>query len=241
MKSLKSAILYECMTSFRFVWIFYAAECAVVLLIMSVAALAEGGLEGVSTKCLELNTLFYVAILGGLGFQEDFKMLIQNGFTRKYIFAATGSMFCFISGTMALVDTAAGHFLHYLSPDYSSLFGSIYGYGHLAVNWLWLFLLYTAVCSLMYFIILVINKAGKTGSICLGVGFGALILLTVGLFQYVFSAETIDSILEFLMRTMGFMADGTVNLILPVLTLLVLTVILGGGVYAVIRRIELRK
>lgn len=68
-----------------------------------------GTFEDIGTNRLEMNTLFYVGVLGVLGFNQDFKMLMQNGFTRKYIFIATLSMFCFISGTMALVDMVAGN------------------------------------------------------------------------------------------------------------------------------------
>ena len=50
----------------------------------------SGSFENVGTNCLEINTLFFVSILGALGFKEDFKTLIQNGFTRKYIFKASG-------------------------------------------------------------------------------------------------------------------------------------------------------
>lgn len=240
MKNLKSIIQYECMTSFKFIWIFYAIQYAIVAFITIIVGLVIGNFKDIGTNCLEINTFIYVGILGILGFKEDFKMLIQNGFTRKYIFIATTSMFGFICGIMALVDTVVGNILHYLNDSYASIYGSIYGYDHLFMNWLWLFLLYLTFCCLLYLIILVINKAEKTAAICLGVGFGGVVLLVIALFRYIFSAETIGSILEFLMKTMGFMPDGTVNYIFPVLTLFLLSVILGGCAYAIIRRTELK-
>ena len=86
MKNLKSIIQYECMTSFKYIWIFYAIQYAIVGLITITIGLIMGTFEDVGTNCLELNTLVYISILGVLGFNEDFKMLIQNGFTRKYIY-----------------------------------------------------------------------------------------------------------------------------------------------------------
>lgn len=86
MKTLKSIIQYECMTSFKYIWIFYAIQYAIVGLITITIGLVMGTFEDVGTNCLELNTLVYISILGVLGFKEDFKMLIQNGFTRKYIY-----------------------------------------------------------------------------------------------------------------------------------------------------------
>ena len=52
-------------------------------------------------------------------------------------------------------------------------------------------------------------------------------MLIIALFRYVFTAEIVGNILEFLMKAMGFMADGTINYIFPALTLFVLAVILG--------------
>ena len=167
-------------------------------------------------------------------------MLIQNGFTRKYIFIATLSMFGFISGTMALIDTIVGNLIHHYNNSYSTLYGSIYGYDNLFMNWLWLFLLYVTFCCLLYLIILIINKTGKNVSIILGVIFGGIVLLIVALFRYVFTGETIHNILEFLMKAMGFMADGTINYIFPTITLFILLAILGSGAYAIIRRTELK-
>lgn len=239
MKDLKSVIQYECVTSFKYIWIFYAIECAFVGFITLIIGFVMGTFEEVGINGLEINTLVYVGILGGLGFKEDFKMLIQNGFTRKYIFTATVLMFCFISGTMALVDTAAGNFIHNVNNGYSSVYGSIYGYDNIFMNWLWLFLLYVTFCLLLYFIILVINKAGKNRSIYLGIALGGIVLLTTALFRYVFSMETIGNILEFMRKAMGFMPDGTINYLFPALTLLVLAGGFGAGSYAVIRRTEL--
>lgn len=240
MRNLKAVIQYECTTSFKYIWIFYGIMYAVIAFITVLVGISTGDFSKVTTNCLEINTLIYVGILGALGFREDFKMLIQNGFTRKYIFIATFSMFCFISGTMALVDTAAGNLHHYFNQNYDSVFGGIYGYKNLFANWLWLFLLYVAVCCLLYLVVLVINKLGKSSSICLGIAFGGAVLVLIALFKYVFSRELVNSFINFMIKAMGFMADGTINLLFPVLTLLAAAAVLGGGAYAVLRRTELK-
>ena len=240
MKDLKSIIQYECVTSFKYIWIFYAIQYALVGFITIIIGLVMGTFEDVGTNCLEINTLIYVGILGVLGFKDDFKMLIQNGFTRKYIFIATIAMFCFISGTMALVDTIVGNLIHHINNSYSSVYGGIYNYDNIFMNWIWLFLLYVTFCCLLYLIILIINKVGKNVSIYLGIVLGGVILLIVALFRYVFTGETISNILEFLMKAMGFMTDGTINYLFPALTLFALVAILGAGSYAVIRRTELK-
>ena len=240
MKDLKSIIRYECMTSFKYIWIFYIIQYAFIAFITITIGLVMGSFEDFGANCIEQNTLIYIGILGVLGFTNDFKTLIQNGFTRKYIFIATLSMFCFIAGTMALVDTIVGNLIHHFNYSYSSLYGGIYGYDNILMNWLWLFLLYVTLCCLLYLIILIINKTGKTVSIFLGIVFGGIVLLIVALFRYVFTGEIIQNILEFLMKAMGFMANGTINHLFPALTLLVLVTIFGTSSYAIIRRTELK-
>ena len=78
MNKLKSIIQYECMTSFKYIWIFYAIQYAIVSLITLIIGISIGTFENIGTNALEINTLIYVSILGVLGFKEDFKMLIQN-------------------------------------------------------------------------------------------------------------------------------------------------------------------
>lgn len=141
---------------------------------------------------------------------------------------------------MAFIDTIVGNLLHYFNNDYSSLYSGIYGYDNIFMNWLWLFLVYVLVCCLLYLAILVINKVGKTISIYLGVALGGIVLIVIALFRYVFSAETIRNIFEFLTKAMGFMTDGTINYLLPALALLLLITVLGSCSYAIIRRTELK-
>ena len=105
MNKLKTIIQYECATSFKYIWLFYGIQYTIVTLISIIIGISVGTFENVGTNCLEINSLIYVGILGVLGFKEDFRMLLQNGFTRKYIFIATFSLFCFISGIMALTET----------------------------------------------------------------------------------------------------------------------------------------
>ena len=105
MKKLGTVIRYECVTSFKYIWIFYAIEYAVVAAVFLLSYITNGSSGKIGTNGLEFNSFIYVGILGILGFKEDFKMLIQNGFTRKYIFLSTFSLFAFISGIMSLVDT----------------------------------------------------------------------------------------------------------------------------------------
>lgn len=240
MKNLKSIIQYECMTSFKYMWVFYAIQYSITGFITLIIGITMGSFENVGSNALELSTLVYVSVLGALGFKDDFKMLLQNGFIRKYIFISTLSMFIFVSAIMALIDTIIGNLIHYFTNNYFTIYGLIYGYDNLFMNWIWLLLIYVIFCCLLYLIILIINKVGKNVSIILGILFGGIILMVVALFNYVFAEETIHNVLEFLMKTMGFMSDGTINHIFPVITLCVIVAILGASSYAILRCTELK-
>ncbi len=160
----------------------YICVFAAISVISAIIYISTGDMEKIGTNGLELNSMIYVGILGVFGFKEDFKMLIQNGFTRKYIFLATLSLFAFTSAIMAAVDTIVGNALHAVASGYFSLFGGLYGYEHsFFLNWLWLFLAYMLVCCLLYLSILIINKIGKVASIYLAIGLGLTVVLIIRL------------------------------------------------------------
>ena len=239
MTKLKSAVLYEYSTKIRAMGIFYLIQYLIVALIFSIIAICTEGNE-TGSNALEFSSVVFVSVIGVLGYKEDFKALIQNGYTRKYIFGATICMFALLAGTMALIDTIIGNSLHLFNNNYFTLYGSLYGFGNVFANWLWLTALYLMFCSLFYLAILVVNRVGKTVSLLLGVGICGIIVLVAALFQFVLSDETVGKAAEFMMRAMGFMGDGTRNLFLPILSFLAIGVVFAIGSYAVIRRTELR-
>ena len=140
MKKLLTVIRYECETSFKYIWVFYLALAWIIPAVSGIIFLLASEVGNVN--CLELNSIIFVSIVGILQMKEDFRMLMQNGFTRTYIFLGTMAQFVFISVLMSLVDTLLGTALRVLLSgycNYQTIFGSLYGYGHPAVlGWLWL-------------------------------------------------------------------------------------------------------
>ncbi len=239
MNKLKSAVLYEYSTKIKAMGIFYLIQYLIVALIFAIVAICTEGNE-TGSNTLEFSSVVFVSVIGVLGYKEDFKALIQNGYTRKYIFGATICMFTLLAGTMALIDTIIGNYIHLFNSNYFTLYSSLYGFGNVFTNWLWLTALYLMFCSLFYFAVLVINRVGKTVSLLIGVGVCSIILLVIALFQFVFSDEFARKTVEILLKAMGFMSDGTIILSFPILSFLVIGVIFGIGSYAVICRTELR-
>ena len=240
MNKLKTIIHYECKTSFKYIWYFYAIQYAILALVTFIIAMCTGNYGNIGSNGIEINTMIYIGVLGVLGFKEDFKMLIQNGFNRKYIFIAELTMFAFISGIMALVDTLIGTLLSNFSSNYQSLFISIYGNANLFVNWLCLFLVYMVICTLFFLSILIINKIGKKVALYFIVLLAGSITLLVTLFKVVLSRETAANVLAFVLKSFGFMQDGSINYFFPVFTLVLVVSILCLGAYSVVSRTELR-
>lgn len=242
MKKLRTVIRYECITSFKYIWIFYAILFSIILGIWGMFYINTGSTDKIGSNLLEINTFIYVGILGVLGFKEDFKMLIQNGFTRQYIFIATISLFVFISSIMAFVDTIAGIGLHALSNNYSSLFNDIYGFGHsYFIHWLWLFLAYTLTCCTSYLVVLIINKIGKKSSTIIGVTFGLVCFLAIpAILQLVIPETLANDIIEVCVKLVGYMSDGTIMFLYPVVFLTVIIGVLSFFSYFIIRRTELK-
>ena len=240
MRKLKQAILYECATKIRPVAIFYAIECAITAAIFAIVSILTGG-KHMGSNGLEISSVVFVSVLGILSYREDFKELIQNGYTRKYIYLSNICMFLVVCGTMALIDTIVGNGIHHFTGGtYFTLYGVLYGYGDPLANWLWLTALYLMVCSVFYLGALVISKVGKLVFLFIGVGISGLILLVGALFQFVLSAETVQAIALFCRTAMGFLGDGSIYVALPVLTFLILAALLNALSYGVIRRTELK-
>lgn len=243
MNKLKSIIQYECMTSFKYIWIFYAIQYAIVGLITLIIGIVSGSFENVGIQIVwKFNTLFFVSILGPAlrVLKKILKHLYKTDLHVNIFSLRQLSLFSFMSGIMAFIDTVVGNFLHYFNKDYTSLYSGIYGYDNIVMNWLWLFLVYVMFCCLLYLTILIINKIGKTMSIYCGILFIGCIVLITALFRYVFSAELVKNILNFFMKAAGFVKGDTINYFYPSFSLLLIIGILGTTSFVVIRRTELK-
>ena len=129
-----------------------------------------------------------------------------------------------------------------VASGYFSLFGGLYGYEHsFFLNWLWLFLAYMLVCCLLYLSILIINKIGKVASIYLAIGLGLTVVLIIpALLKFVLPEDFAEAAITFAVKAIGFVAEGAVNFLYPIMSLLLIAGILSIGSYLIIRRTELK-
>lgn len=111
MSKLRPLVAFEITTTIKYLTIFYCIEFSMVAVTLLLTWLGRGSLDHPYFACMESCAMIFIFIFGIFGFAEDFKMLLQNGFTRCYIFIATLALFLQTAATLALVDTLAARFL----------------------------------------------------------------------------------------------------------------------------------
>ena len=189
--------------------------------------------------------MIFVFIFGTLGFGEDFKMLLQNGFTRRVHFVAALVLFVVTAMLLALVDTLAARGIEAVAHGYWSLFTAIYGPNQaLALQFLWRFGVYLVLACAGYFCALVVARLGTKRTIFLGIVLwcmGVLALPTLYMellpdaWRYSFGTQVNTALLH----CAGFTAEG-VQLAWPIVSLTVLAAFGFAACFALVRRAPLR-
>lgn len=238
---LKTIIKFECFTSLKPLAIFYAILYGIILFGYLIAWMIQGHLGDAVFNGTEMACMIYLGVLGSLGFNEDFKFFMQNGFTRKSILIGTFGMFTFISLLMAFVDTCMTALLMRFT-GFASLFSQIYGPGHsILIQFIWLFSLYFLVSSLMYLLNLISNKIGKKIFYFILITLGlVLFVITPLLFNLVLPRDLVMDIVYGVLRVIGYRSDGTIQFLIPILTIAAVNVLIMISSYHVIKKTELK-
>lgn len=242
MKKLLPIIRYECATIIKYVWIFYAIMCGVVLISFALTYILTGSFGKLSLNALEINSMVYLCVMAILGSGQDFKMLLQNGYPRKYIYLGALSLFLFTSVLMVTVDMTIAAILRGVSARYLSLFHVIYGEDHsIFINWIWTFCIYLFVCSLAYFFAVLQRKIGKIPFVITGVAIGMTVLLILPALVLVYLPEEARAkLFTFIARVFGFLADGSISFLNPLLATLLIFCLFSASSYLLLSRTELR-
>lgn len=245
MSKLRPLVAFEITTAIKYLTIFYCIEFSMVAVTLLLTWLGRGSLDHPYFACMESCAMIFIFIFGIFGFAEDFKMLLQNGFTRCYIFIATLALFLQTAATLALVDTLAARGIEAVAHGYWSLFTAIYGPNQaLALQFLWRFGVYLVLACAGYFCALVVARLGTKRTIFLGIvlwcmGVLALPTLYVELlpdaWRYSFGTQVNTALLH----CAGFTAEG-VQLAWPIVSLTMLAAFGFAVCFALVRRAPLR-
>ena len=238
MNKLKTIAFYECATSVKYVLYFYCIQYGFVAVIATILAVTIG-LEDVTFNGQETSSVIFLAIVGCMGMGDDFKTLLQNGFTRKYIFAGTVSLIIFLALALSSCDLLISRLMPLFFNESSSLFEQIYGTDSAVANWLWSLALYFMIGFVCYFFRLLAHRLGKNGFIILGIVLIAVSIL-LAIYSYAIPDGIINAVNTFWARALGFVGGGRVNPYLPALTFTIISAVLAGGSYVAIRGAELK-
>lgn len=238
MNKLKSMLEYELKTSIRTIAIYYAIFYAIYALVFIILDATLGKLEE-SNSSMETSDAVFLIIFGFLGYRIDFKMLIQNGFTRKQIFASGTLFFIFVTGVMSLIHTVVTGGLLKIIGCHCSGFDLAYGDQNFITKWIFIFMFYAVILFFSYFLAILLNRfdVGIRKYVMLAI-LGVIILVTA-ICNLLLSHEMITKIVEFISKILGFMDNGTINFLYPYTSGLIIMALLGFVNYRMIRRSEI--
>lgn len=232
---------FEIFTSIKPICIFYTILYSIVCITFILSYLANGNLDHSYTNAVELSSMIFLGIFGALGFIEDFKMLIQNGYLRKYIFIANILLFAVTACIMSLIDTLIGAFLHSISSDYFTMFSGLYGTNYsLLISWIWLYLVYFTICTISYMFAIFSNILGKRVWMFVAISIGLLVILVLPiLVRFFIPTKILRNIITFAQSSLGFTSTG-INLWNPICLFIIISVIVGITSFLIIRKTELK-
>ena len=238
---MKALIKYQCWTTIKPLIVFYAILYGIVILGYILAYFITGGLLDSPFSGIEFSCFIYLGITGSLGFSEDFKMAIQNSFTRKQIVAATFSMFLFVTCIMSTIDTLGALCIQQFSPLYRTLLEQTYYLdASILTQWLSLFVVYFSIITCSYLLNLISNKLGKKVFYLTLISAGLIIfgllpmIITICLPQ-----NTVNEIGKTLGIILGYLPNRDINLLNPLLLISSIIVIITGLSYLIIKKTEL--
>lgn len=238
---MKALIKYQCWTTIKPLLGFYSILYGIVILGYILGHLMTGGLLKSPFSGIEISCFIYLGITGSLGFSEDFKMAIQNSFTRKQTLLAALSMFLFVTCIMSIIDTLGALCIQQFSPLYRSLFQQIYPLDFsILAQWLSLFLVYFTIIICSYLLNLICNKLGKKVFYFLLISVGLIIFaLLPMIITLCLPQNTINEIVKTLGILFGYLPNGTIELLNPFLLISSIIVIITSLSYVTIKKTEL--
>lgn len=246
MGKLNEMIRFECITALKPVAILYIAQWGALAIFSLVNFLGNGILP--FGYMLEFCSMIFIFIFGLLSFQEDFKLFLQNGFTRRQIFFAESTMLVQVAALLAIIDTMSAGVLMQLSVYYTSLFTALYGVDQ--AWWMalaWRFVLYIAIAGISYCAAVLNHRIGKWSLlaffIVLWVVFLVIVpaalseLLPMATFYGV--GTKLEQLLYYSIGYVNF-SPRVINFAYPLTLLIAISGITFGSAYALVRRASLR-
>jgi hypothetical protein len=196
--NLKSVVKYQILDGKIAIPVFYLVVlCVMALLLVSVSEIGEGSSASISG--LEMASIIFLFIVGLNSFRETFRMMMQNGVSRKTMFKGYIFTALVLSVGMSVINmvllwigkamTAANHNVVYTSlleqlyaPRYS---GSVDSIRPVLEGLLFMICLSIAAMMFGYFITAMYYRLTKAGKIAVSVGVPAVLIVGLPIFDAV--------------------------------------------------------
>lgn len=218
-RNLTTAFKYQTKDNVRAVIIFYLIVCAIIVLI-SIGVATTSTSSRSTMGGLDTSTTIFLFVAGIVSFKEPFRMLMQNGVSRRTMMKSkilTALALTFFMAVCTTVLMIIGKALTSSMESYSllSTYEQTYALKAASQSFFTLqlstlifnFLQYLSVFSLGLFVALIFYRCGKAGKIAVGAGVPVTIFLVLPIIDAVyFKMKITKSIFQFFDTVFGITA-----------------------------------
>ena len=232
---LKSVLKYELSTTGISVIIFLGVILAI--RVLGIAIMYISGSESLHMSAMETNSILFMLILGSLTFFEDFRFLIQNGYSRKSMLAGFVIIFLIVAFGAALYDVMMGALLSRLF-DYESLFYQIYGAASALRQWLWFGCLNFVLCMISFSCTVLFFRLDKKQRLIFLCALPVLLITSAVMLVIAFvPMGLLAQIGEVLLTMLGVFPE--VNVLYPILLFGSMAALFVAIAYMLVRKVSL--
>lgn len=245
------SIKYQLHDSKKSLIAFYLTIFLTIFLLIILSYLPDSSGIGVrgSIRGIEVASAIFLFIVGLNSFKEVFRLFLQNGISRKSLFAGRLVTVSTVSLGMALIDNMVSRIYHWILPkngtlEYTSLiemtYGSRYqsdasGFIIFLEGVLLMFCLYNALSMMGYFITTLYYHLSKGAKIAVSIGVPVGLLTVVPLVDsLVFNNAISRALLKFIIFAFGY-ANGA-NPYYAMVTLLLTFAVFSGLSWLLVKK-----
>ena len=194
---LKSAVRFYIKDFTRPVIIFYGVLVALFIIQLIIVSLLH---ESDATGGMGPAATIFLFVVGLNAFKAQFRLFLQNGLSRKTLYAGFVMGILVLSAALTVIDFAFGRFqglfLRYVSA-FMDRFGSLYANGNslsaIADGLLWTFLSYLSAGMLGFFLTSLYYRMNKALKLTVSVGVPVLFTIIIPLIDSLYTNGTITA------------------------------------------------
>lgn len=231
---IKSGLYYLFDSSKKGIIIFYSILYSIFILLSILMSIEDE----VTVSGLETNTMIALAIIALITLSEDYKFLSQNSFTRKSSYIVITIYYIGMAGLFALTDLIFFYVSNKL-VNYESMFYMLYSSKNFILMFIWTFLLYLLVVTIIYFSNYIKNKIGNKLFFTILGGLAIILIIILPLVDVLFNINLSTMVNNIFKFVFGF-RNNKINIIYPFIIFPLIISILLISTYFLNKKIEIK-